>query len=110
MGEPPSSCLVQLTLRELPLGCRVPSSLGGLGFPKIPQEQKNSEEIKMCSSLVSQSRSNSLQTFSLQCECRVRRFCSFEISLLLSSWFLRLRVKTFTGVLFMNYTRMEVDE
>lgn len=34
MGEPPSSCLIQLTLRELPVGCSDPSTLGGLGFPK----------------------------------------------------------------------------
>lgn len=39
MGEPPSSCLIQLTLREFPVGCNDPSSLGGLGFPKGTHEQ-----------------------------------------------------------------------
>lgn len=43
MGEPPSSCLSQLTFMELPLGSSSPSTLGGFGFPAATYEQDGAE-------------------------------------------------------------------
>lgn len=47
MGEPPSSCLTQLTFMELPLGSSSPSTLGGFGFPAATQKQDGAE-LKAC--------------------------------------------------------------
>lgn len=41
MGNPPSSCLIQLTLKLLPLLWNLASSLGALGSPT---HEKNNEK------------------------------------------------------------------
>lgn len=43
MGEPPSSCLTQLTFMELPLSSSSPSTLGGFGFPAGKRKRDGGE-------------------------------------------------------------------